>query len=125
MTDDDAPRFPPPEEAKQRQARAIEPAPKPVVVARAEAPADEPAAGARPKLTSDEVRALLAVDAVNRPTSWGRVFRRGRIALVASVLLDLLAHLVLGSWATVASVAITVIAIVWTARPLLRRDDWT
>ena len=123
--DDDAPRFPPPDEAKERRAPAIAPAPKPLVVTRAEAPADEPTAGAKPKLTADEVRALLAVDAVNRPTSWRRVFRRGRIIVVPTGILGLLAHLLLGSWGPFVSVAITLIAIGWTARPLLRRDEWT
>ena len=91
------------------------------VVHRPEPPSDEPAT----KLSRDEVRALLAVTATNtKSNAWSRVARRGGIALVPTAIVSTLLDALLGWWSIPVAV---VIALVWTAMPLLRqrRDGWT
>jgi hypothetical protein len=130
----DEPKFPSPEEAKAK--RAAEPssvptAPaRPVIVRRAEPLLHDAEVAAKKepvKLTQEEVRALLAVTAANRPSTATTLWRRGRIAIIPTGVLQIAAYVVLGGGVTahVVTVGITIAAIAWTARPLLRKDGWT
>jgi hypothetical protein len=119
----DEPSFPDPSEAKRKPSAdaAPEPPARRIVVTRAEAPADEAPA----KLTKEEMQALLAVEGTNRPRPATAVWKRGRILLVPIVLIDLAAHAFLGGAAPFVSAAVTLAALLWTARPLFRRDGWS
>lgn len=122
----DEPRFPGPEEAKPKPSAPIAIAEKqPRVVARAEPLAEDASAKAAPKLSPDEVRALLAVHEANRPTRGAAAWKRGRVVVIPTGLIGLAAHLFLGSWAPLVSIAATAAAIAWTARPLFRRDGFS
>lgn len=92
---------------------------KPIIVRRPDAPGDAP----KPQLSKEEIRALLAVtESTARPT-WSRVARRGGIAIIPTTLLSILLDSVLGWWSIP---VIVILAIAWTARPLVRqrRDGW-
>ena len=127
----EAPRFPSPEEAKAKRpsvpsaasADVTQPA-RAVVVQRPDPIPDstEPAK-APPKFTPEEVRALLAVEGVNRPMT--AVWKRGRVLIIPIGLIDLATHFIFGSAAPFVIAALTVAAFVYCALPLLRRDDWS
>jgi hypothetical protein len=129
MADD--PKFPSPEAAKRKNADVKIAPSEPraaVVVHRAEpAPPSEPAKAAKaPKMTPEEVRALLEVSGANRGRIGSTLWRRGRVIMVPTGLLCLLVDLVFGSRATpFASSAIVILALLWAARPLWKRDDWS
>lgn len=78
-----------------------------------------------PKLTADEVQALLAVDHANRPNGGRTLWRRGRIAILPTALLQLAAHVFFGSAGIWIGFGVVVVAIVWCARPLFKRDEWS
>ncbi len=126
-------RFPSPDEARRSNvpsttsADATQPA-RAVVVRRAEPVVTDdevPVAKEKPKLTPDEIRALLAVEGVNRPQGMGAVWKRGRVVIIPVGLINLAMHLLLGSAAPFVMGALTVFAFVWCAIPLLRRDEWS
>jgi hypothetical protein len=135
----DEPRFPSPDEPKTAQlpspyrpaappSRAVGAVdrPKGIVVTRAEplAAADQTVApGAQ--LTREEMRALLAVEGTNRASALGTAWKRGRILAIPTGLISLAAHLLFGWAEPWASMVIILGAVAWTARPLLRRDDWS
>lgn len=119
----DEPSFPSPDEAKRRNSdAAIAPseAKAPVVVRRAE-PVPESTAGEKPKLTAEEVRALLAVNEVNRPKQ--AMIRRGKVIALPTIILSIVAHLFMAYW-YVAVPLIVVGAVVWTIGPWKKRDEW-
>ena len=114
----DEPSFPDPSEAKRKPVAVT---PRRVIVTRAEPPAEEGPA----KLTKEEVQALLAVEGTNRPRPATAMWKRGRVLLLPIVLIDLAAHAFLGGAAPFVSAAVTIAALLWTARPLFRRDGWS
>lgn len=106
----------------------------PIIVKRPE-PVDEdapkPAAKRGPggprgqaKLSPEEIRALLAVEGANRPTKSKTLWRRGRVVVVPTGLISIAAHLLIGSWAPLVTIAAILLAVAWVARPLLKKDGW-
>jgi len=123
----DEPRFPAPEEAKTGRAAyrsasvrgsvPEEPEDRRIVVARAEPPPDsrEPV-----KLSAVETRALLELGGGSRDTAW----TRGRIVFIPIGLFLGAAKLFFGSAAPFVMFGAAIVALVWIARPLFRRDGW-
>jgi hypothetical protein len=127
------PYFPPPREAKATEAPEAQPeeafAVEPRAVSRVEAPpsdaAPQPEPAKKPKLSPDEIKALLAVDGVVRPSPFARAAKRGGIVVIPTGLISLLLQLVLGEHAIWVIPLVILGAIAWTARPLFRRDGWS
>ena len=122
----DEPRFPSAEEAKRKNADVKITRPEArgaaVVVQRAEpVPESSDAKKAAPKLTPDEVRALLAVNEVNRPKQ--AMLRRGKVIAVPTIVLSIVAHLFLSYW-PIAVALLVVAAVVWTIGPWKKKDEW-
>jgi hypothetical protein len=124
MSDD--PRFPSPDEAKRKEAPKITPPSPtaPVVVSRAD-PVPESTDKKDVKLSPEEVRALLAVsDATRDKTKAQVLWKRGRVILIPIGLIDIALHVLFGDYAYVFMILVTIAGIVWTARPLFRKDGW-
>jgi len=122
----DGPRFPSPDEAKRKDAPKITPSePKaPIVVSRAE-PAPDSMDKKDVKLSPEEVRALLAVgDATRDKTKAQVLWKRGRVILIPLGLIDIALHFLFGDYAYVFMILVTIAGIVWTARPLFRKEGW-
>lgn len=121
------PAFPSPDEAKRRSAGAAVAASEPsppkgaMVVKRAE-PLPESRKGEKAKLTSEEVRALLAVNEANRPKE--AMIRRGKKIAIPTIVLSVVSHLFLSYWYVVVALLVAG-AVVWTVGPWKRRDDWS
>src|SRR5687767_11059007 len=119
----DEPIFPSPDEAKRKNAEVKVTPSEPraaIVVQRAE-PLPESKAPDKAKLTPDEVRALLAVNEVNRPKE--AMKRRGKVIAVPTIVLSIVSHLFLSYW-YVAVALLVVGAIVWTIGPWKKREEW-
>jgi hypothetical protein len=128
----DEPRFPSPDEAKKKPASTPSSVPtqpaRPVIVRRAEPiveEASDPQKKAPVKLSPDEVRALLAVDGANRPSAAKKMWRRGRVAILPTALLQIAAYFFFGSTvATWLGSILTIAALAWCAIPLFKKDEW-
>jgi len=91
-----------------------------VVVTRPEPPSDSDSPA---KMSREEMRALLAVTETDHQSALGKVYRRGRVAVLPTGLVSLGVHLLLGSISQWLSLAVLLAGILWTAWPLFRRDD--
>jgi hypothetical protein len=124
----DEPKFPSPDEAKRKSADVkITPSePRAAVVVQRAEPVPESTDVKKKeaaKLTPDEVRALLAVSEVNRPsrTTWKR---RGRVIAVPTLILSVVAHLATAYWPVVVG-GLLVGALVWMFGPWkAKQDEW-
>ena len=122
----DEPHFPAPGEKivdPYREAEKPAPAaPSHKVVTRAEPPPSsrDPKHSA---LTREEMNALIAVTAAQKP-SWKRSLWRSPVLIVTGIVSQLL-HMVIGSYAYPLDAALFILAIAWMARPLLRRDGFS
>ena len=98
----------------------------PTIVHRPEPPPDsDPPQKPKPKLTPEEVRALLAVgDATRDKTKAQVLWKRGRVILIPVGLIDLALHLLFGDYAIVPMILLGIASLVWTARPLFKKDGW-
>ncbi len=76
-------------------------------------------------LNREEVRALLNVSATLKGSPGREVWRRARTVVVPIGLLGAAARLMLGEYALAIMLCVSTASIIWTALPLLRRDDWT
>jgi hypothetical protein len=129
----DEPYFPAPGAARPEP--QPQPAPRrssPNVVARPEPPSPEVevdidgAAKPRPALSRTEMQALLAVGRELQGGGRGRAaWKRGRVIVVPTGLISTVLHVVLGDYALPIILVLCLASIVWVARPLLRRDDWS
>lgn len=99
------------------------PAPAPRILTRAEPPPADTEAPPKRSLDREEIRALLAVTAEQRPKrgAWSRA----RIAFLPVTIVGSLLHYLCGDYGLVASLVLTVAALVWCALPLVKRDEWT
>ena len=97
----------------------------PTIVHRPEPPPDSDSPPKKPKLSPEEVRALLAVgDATRDKTKAQVLWKRGRVILIPVGLVDLALHLLVGDYAYIFMILVTVAGIVWMARPLFRKEGW-
>jgi hypothetical protein len=123
----DEPSFPSPYEAKHKskEVRITPSEPKAAIVVQRAEPGPESSTDAKagkPKLSPEEVRALLAVNEVNRPKE--AMKRRGKRIAVPTLILTVVSHFVTEYWPIVAGLAI-VGALVWTFGPWERKqDEW-
>jgi hypothetical protein len=94
-----------------------EPAPPkaPIVVTRPEPPTSD----ATPKLTREEIRALIAVEGAKHPP-WKSSVRRSPLLLIVGLVSQ-----AFGSYSLVVGTVLTIAALVWIARPLFRRDEFS
>ena len=110
----DEPHFPEPKPKEAYRVPATPaPAKTPIVVTRPES-SDEAS-----KLTRDEVRALIAVEAAKHQPWKSSLKRSGVLILVGLV------SQVFGSYSLIVGSVLTIAALVWIARPLFRRDDFS
>lgn len=124
MADD--PSFPSPDAAKRKNAdvRVTPSEPKAaIVVQRAEPLPESRKEDPRPKLTPEEMRALLAVNEVNRPKQ--AMIRRGKVIAVPTIILSIVSHIFLSYWYVAVGVLVA-FAVVWTVGPWRnKRDEWS
>lgn len=92
------------------------------MVSRPESPASPAEERGRPKLSPDEIRALIAVETAQH-MPWKSSARRS-VVLVPIGFLGRLLYAVAGNDSLVVAVAIALLALVWIARPLFRRDGF-
>ena len=120
----DEPHFPAPGEKVRepyREPEKAEPEAPRKTVTRAEPPPDS--APKRAALTREEARALIAVTAAQRP-AWKKSLWRSPVLVLTGIVSQLL-HIALGSYAYPLDVVLFIAAIVWMARPLLRKDGFS
>lgn len=124
----DEPTFPSPDEAKRRHADTrvtpTEPSRPKAMVQRPEpVPESKTGEAETPKLTPEEVRALLAVNEVNRPKQ--AMIRRGKVIAVPTIILSVVSHIFLSYWYVAVGLLVAG-AVVWTVGPWRkRRDEWS
>lgn len=124
----DEPRFPSPDEAKRKNADArVAPSePRAAIVVRRAEPVPESVAkdakkGQAAKLTPEEVRALLAVSETNRPN---KLWRRGRVIMVPTIVLSVIAHFFMAYW-PIAVGLLVIGALVYVFGPWgKKQDEW-
>lgn len=119
----DEPSFPSPDAAKRKNAdvKVTPSEPRAAIVVQRAEPLPESRPPEKAKLTPDEVRALLAVNEVNRPKE--AMKRRGRTVLVPTIILSVVSHLFIAYW-YVAVALLVVAAVVWTIAPWKKPDEW-
>lgn len=121
----DEPHFPAPGEKirdpYREPEKATPPAPARAIVTRAEPPPDS--TPKREALTRDEMKALLAVTAAQRP-AWKKSLWRSPVLLVSSIVSHVL-HMAIGVYAYPLDVVLFIAALAWIARPLFRRDGFS
>ena len=54
-----------------------------------------------------------------------KAWKRGRLIVVPTGLLSTVIHIVLGDWAIPIILVLCLGSILWVARPLLGRDEWS
>jgi hypothetical protein len=129
MADD--PYFPAPGAARpEAQPQTAPRRSTPNVVARPEPPSPEVDVNGAAKpgaaLSRTEMKALLAVDRELHGSGRGRAaWKRGRVIVVPTGLISTVLHVVLDDYALPIILVLCLASIVWVARPLLRRDDWS
>lgn len=123
----DEPHFPAPGEKIADPYRAPEkPAPAEPshkIVTRAEPP---PSSSQKPKntaLTREEMNALIAVTAAQRP-AWKKSLWRSPVLVITGIVSQVL-HIAIGSYAYPIDAALFIAAIAWMARPLFRKDGFS
>jgi hypothetical protein len=120
----DEPHFPAPGEKivdpyrEPEKPTAAEPSRK--IVTRAEPPSSTPH---RQALTREEMNAMIAVTAAQRP-AWQRSLWRSPVLVITGIVSQLL-HIAIGAYAYPIDVVLFIGALVWIARPLLRRDHFS
>lgn len=125
----DKPYFPapgaakPPRGSSQHLVLADETQPARAVVMRPE-PAPE-SRKLKATLTKDEVRALIAVGLEDQKSRASVVFGRARWIVVPTGIIGTLMDVFFGDYALVAILSMTATVILWTAWPLIRRDEWS
>jgi len=76
-------------------------------------------------MTKEEVRALLSVGVEEQRSRANLVFRRARWIVIPTGIVGALIHFLFGEYSVVAILAITASVILWSAWPLIRRDEWS
>jgi hypothetical protein len=86
----------------------------------------EPPPSSRPKrsaLTREEMSAMIAVTAAQRP-QWKKSLWRMPVLVLVSVASHVL-HASFGTWTYAFDVAFGIASLVWVARPLFKRDGFS
>jgi hypothetical protein len=120
----DEPHFPAPGEKIREPYREPDAGPAPEASRKIVTRPDPPAAS-EPKaaLTRDEMKALLAVTAAQRP-AWRKSLWRSPILIVTTIASHFL-HMAFGSYAYGLDLVLFVATLAWMARPLFRRDGFS
>ncbi len=84
-----------------------------------------PAATLKASFTKDEIAALISVGLEQQKSRSAVVIKRAKWIVVPTGIVGTLMDIFFGDYALVAIISITATVVLWTAWPLIRRDEWS